>query len=332
MKGVFMRQLTTFGRIFFSAALISGSSAFAVDTQLLNLVMPDAQVMAGANVTTAKISPFGQYLLLQIGSNDKGLQEFIAHTGFDPRQDVTEILAASTGNPAAPSGLLLARGNFNVDKLVSAIPAGGKQQVQTYAGATLIAGTDAKIPHAVAFIGTSIAVAGDLTSVKAALDRASGVNSISPALAARVQTLSTTQDAWSVSLASVASLMPGAVAPKDSSVAQTLALVKNIQASSGGVKFGANIELTGQAIADTAQNATALADVVKMIVGLVSLSAGQDPHAVAAVQLLQTLTVTTDGTAVNLSASVPEAQVEALIKLASTEKPAAGARKAPTKL
>jgi hypothetical protein len=316
-----MRQIAVFAGV-----VVMCANAFAADTQLLNLVMPDAQVMAGVNVTTAKISPFGQYLLTQIGTNDKGLQDFITKTGFDPRQDVTEILAASTGNPAAPGGLILGKGNFNVDKLVAAISTEKNQQVQTYAGATLITGTDAKAMHAVAFIGTSIAVAGDVASVKAALDRASGVNSISPALAVRVQSLSTTQDAWSVSLASVASLIPGAIAPQAGTAGQTLQLVKNIQSSSGGVKLGANIELTGQALADTPQNATALADIVRMVASLVSMSAGQNPHVTAAAQLLQNLQVSTDGTAVNLSASIPESQVEALIRLASAPK-AAGSGK-----
>lgn len=317
-----MRQFAIFAGI-----LVLSASAFAADTQLLNLVMPDAQVMAGVNVTTAKISPFGQFLLTQISTNDKGLQDLTAKTGFDPRQDVTEILVASTGNPAAPSGLVLAKGNFNVDQLVAAISSEKNQQVQSYAGATLITGTDAKAMHAVAFIGTSIAVAGDVASVKAALDRASAVNSISPALATRVQELSTTQDAWSVSLASVASLLPGAVAPQNGPAAQTLQLVRNIQASSGGVKFGTNIELTGQALTDTAQNATALADIVRMIASLVSMNAAQNPQAGAAAQLLQNLKVTTDGSAVNVSASVPETQVEALIKMASAKKPAPAERR-----
>jgi len=313
-----MRQIAIFTGIF-----LLGTAAFAADSQLLNLVMPDAQIMAGVNVTTAKISPFGQYLLTQIAGNDQGLQDFIAKTGFDPRQDVTEILAASAANPATPGGLVLAKGNFNVEKLLAAISEAKNQQVTTYAGATLITGVDPKIQHAVAFVGTSVAIAGDVTSVKAALDRASAVNSINPALATQVQALSTSQDAWTVSLASLGSLMPGAQV-KDGPAAQSLQLVRNIQSSSGGVKFGTNIDLTGQAVADTPQNATALADIVRMVVGLVSMTAAQNPQAGPAVQLLQNLKVSADGTAVNISASVPETQVEALIKLASAQKTETG--------
>ena len=333
-----MRQIAVIANAIQSGALFMGvlalsATAFAADTQLLNLVMPDAQVMAGINVTTAKISPFGTYLLSQLaaneaGSNGHGLQDFIAKTGFDPRQDVTEILSASAGNATAPGGLILAKGNFQVDKLSALVGADSKQQVSSYAGATLITSSDPKEPHALAFLGNDIAVLGDVASVKAALDRAGSVNSISPALATRVQALSTTEDAWTVSLASLASLIPGGLngPAGNSGAGQALQFAKNIQASSGGVKFGASIDISGQAVTDTAQNATALADLIRMISSLVSMSAAQNPPAAGAVQILQSLKVSADGTAVNLSLSIPETQVESLVKLAASSKLAASAK------
>ncbi|HVW83509.1 MAG TPA: hypothetical protein VHB50_02465, partial [Bryobacteraceae bacterium] len=242
------------------------------------------------------------------------IDKLIAATGFDPRKDVTEILAASNGVQPKPDTLVMAKGNFDVGKIVAAVSTKSNQQVQTYGGATLITGTDSKIEHAVAFLGSNIAVAGPLASVKAAIDRSTGVNSINPSLAAQVQTLSTTEDAWSVSVASLASLLPGTITgPKDNPVAaQTLQLVKNIQSSSGGVKFGANVLVTGQAIADTPEDATALADVVRMVASLVSI-AGQNGKAGDAAALLQNLQVTTSGSTVNISASIPESQIETLL-------------------
>lgn len=316
----------------FAGLILAGANAFAVDSQLLNLVMPDAQVMAGLNVTTAKISPFGQYLLAQIGAKDAGLQEFINTTGFDPRQDVTEILAASVGAPsspgnAAPGGLMLVKGTFDVTKIVAAAQAKGKVPVETYAGATLLSGGDGKQTHGIAFIGSTVAVAGDLASVKAALDRASGVNSINPALAARVQTLSSTQDAWSVSLASLSALIPGAAAQAAGPGADALQYIKDIQSSSGGVKFGANIAIVGQAVTTDGQNAKALGDLVRMLASLAQMGAASNPQAAPIAQVLQTLQVSTDGNAVNLSLSVPESQVESLIQSASAKKPAGAARK-----
>jgi hypothetical protein len=293
-----------------------GARVFAADTQLLNLVMPDAQIMAGVNVTNAETTPFGQYLLTKLTSNDPGLQTFVTQTGFDPTKDVTELLAASSGNPSSHAGLLLARGSFNVTQLLAAIAKDTNHQVSTYGGATLVASTKGGDNFGIAFLGTTIAVAGDLTSVKAAIDRSTGVNSVSPALAAQVQALSTSQDAWSVSVESLGALIPGGVGTSSTNAfaTQTLQIVKNIQSASSGVKFGANVQFTAQAVSDTPQDATALADVIKMVAGLVSMSAaGQTGEGPAIGQLLQSLQVTTTGATVNISASVPETQIEAIL-------------------
>ena len=71
--------------------------ARAADQQLLNLLMPDAKVVAGVNVDQAKTSPFGQYVLLQMQSQDQNMRELAAQTGFDPTRDVHELLVASSG-------------------------------------------------------------------------------------------------------------------------------------------------------------------------------------------------------------------------------------------
>jgi len=318
-----MRQTAIFAGIF-----LAGASAFAADQQLMNLVMPDARVMAGVNVTAAEISPLGQYVLAQIASRDKGLESFIAATGFDPRRDVTEILIASAGNSASPSGLMLVKGTFNVDTITAAVAKNQNQQISTYDGATLITSTGPTAAHAVAFIGNSTAVAGDAATVKAALDRSSGANSVSPELAALVQSLSTSEDAWSVSIASLGSLLPpvetGASNP---TATQILQLVKNIQSSSGGVKFGENVVVNGQAVADTPQNANSVADLIRMVSAIVSMGASKNPEAGAAAQLLQSLQVTTTGATVNITATIPEAQIEALLKSASPGNPTAAPKR-----
>ena len=78
-------MLSTVGALLFSAGL------FAADPQLMNLVMPDAQMMAGINVTTAKTSLFGQFLLTQVAATaGTHFEQLAAATGFDPRRDLTE--------------------------------------------------------------------------------------------------------------------------------------------------------------------------------------------------------------------------------------------------
>ena len=58
--------------------------AFAADPALLQMILPDAQVVAGLEVTQAKGSLFGQYVLSHLSVNDNKLQQFSSQTGFDP--------------------------------------------------------------------------------------------------------------------------------------------------------------------------------------------------------------------------------------------------------
>ncbi len=294
-----------------TGVLLSGSAAFGADPQLMNLVMPDAKVLAGMNVTNAKISPLAQFILTQAPGTDQHLQAFIAATGFDPRQDIAEVLAASAGDPAHPSGLLLIRGTFPVEKIVAAAAGHRGVTVETYAGARLITATGPKqkMPHAVAFLGTTIAVTGDAGNVKAALDRNSASNSIDPALAVKVNALSNAEDAWFVSAAPALSFLPGNVPAAQGPIAGVLPMLKSIQSSSGGVKLGSNVQITAEAVTLDAQSATALASVIQLL----KILAASSPQLQKSIQIIQGIQVTTQGPAVDLALSVPESQIEAFL-------------------
>src|SRR4051794_25586704 len=82
----------------------------AADPQLLNLVMPDAKVLAGVNVEQAKGTQFGQYILNQMQTHDTEMQKLVELTGFDPRRDVRELLVASDGAANGKTGLAAAKG------------------------------------------------------------------------------------------------------------------------------------------------------------------------------------------------------------------------------
>lgn len=296
-------------------------TAFAADSQLMNLVMPDAKILAGVNVTTSVNSPLGQFLVSKLGLVGGIPQDFITATGFNPLQDVSEILAATSADPSNPAGLVLARGTFPVDKLGTLLAGNKSWQVTTYGGATLVSTTNPKqkVAQAVAFIGNSIAVAGDLPSVKAAIDRSTGVNSIDPALTITVNQLSGSEDEWLASAASVGSLLPANAAAGASTTPNPIAttvlpLLKNIQTFNGGVKFGDMVAITGEAVTNSPQNAAALNAVIKL--GMM-LAGSAGANAAAATQVLQALQVTTNGPAVDLSLSIPEAQIESLVNSAA---------------
>ena len=296
-----MRQFAVFTGI-----LVLSGAAFAADPGLMNLVMPDVKVLAGANVTSARISPLGQFLLLKISAGGQ-LQKLTAAAGVDPLQDVTEILAATTADVAAPGGLVLLRGNFKVDQILANFPA---DRIQTNGDNKIVTVSDAKgkVQVALAFIGTTIALAGDAPAVTAALERSTGSNAIDPKLAVQVNALAAANDAWVVSTAGVAGLLPAT-----GNAAQAAQMLKNVQGLSGGVKFGPGIQGQLEVVADTAKNAESLGDVARLVISLASMNAPKDAQTAELLKLVQTLQISTKGTAVDLALTVPEATFEGLV-------------------
>jgi len=174
------------------AVVTLGGTAFGADPALLKLVPPNATVVAGLNVTNARLSPLGQFLLARLPGN---MSELSSTIGFDPLQDVTEALAAGTPNSG---GLIGMKGTFAPEKLTSylgSLQNGPVYTVQTYAGATLITitGKDGK-DAGLAFLGATEAVAGDLASVKGALDRSASGGALDASFTAQINTLSLTEE------------------------------------------------------------------------------------------------------------------------------------------
>lgn len=272
----------------------------AADQQLLNLVMPDAKVFAGVNVEQAKGTLFGQYVLNQIQSHDAEMQKLVALTGFDPRRDVREVLVASNGDPKSKTGLALARGNFDVGRITAAAQQAGKGvATEMYNGVTIL--EDEKATHGIAFLDSTTVIGGDIASVKGAIDRRSNSQPLPAAILVKINQWSTAQDAWGISTVAPTSLMP--VQGTQQQPNPILATTTSVQQAYGGVKFGANVVFTGEAVADTAANATALGDLVKFAVNLAQMQAPQNPQTTA---LIQSVTVTPSGNVLKISASLPQ--------------------------
>jgi len=296
-----------------SAAL---SAAAAADPQLLNMVMPDAKVMAGVNVEQAKTSPFGQYVLQQIQPNDQHLQDLLTLTGFDPRRDVNELLVASPGDNNPKTGLALARGSFDLNKITAAARAGGGT-VETYSRATLV--TDPKKEHSLGFVDNTLVAAGTVDTVKAALDRRTQTTAaIDAVLATKVNQLSNSQDAWLVTLVPPSSLHPphpnhppAGATPQPNPVLANGAVLQTIQQLTGGIKFGTNVVINAEALTPTQQDATSLAGVLQFLANM-ALTQSNGNADVAA--LVQSLKVMTTGTSVQASLSLPSEQFEGLVQ------------------
>jgi len=280
----------------------------AADPGLMNLLMPNAKVVAGINVGQAKTTPFGQFLVSRMPAEN----HLTAKTGFDPRTDLQEVLIGTAGQPPQ-QGLVLARGSFNTEVIFAAAAAAG-HTVETYNGVPILTGKENSLTHAVAFLGNSIAIAGDLDSVHGAIDRRTATSSaIDAALAAQIGQLSDSLDAWSISTVPLSSLANQKLPDEQLNTLLSSDLLKSIQQTSGGVKFGQSVQFSGQAVADSSQNATALADVVRFLGNMAQANA--PASAAAAIgSLLQSLSVQTDGNTINLAAALPESQLENLVR------------------
>jgi len=283
-----------------SATLFTAFSGVlsAADPQLLNLVMPDAKVLAGVNVEQAKGTQFGQYVLNQLQTHDSEMQKLIAATCFDPRRDVREVLVASDGAPQSKRGLALARGNFDIDRITKAATSHKEVTTEIYSNITIL--EDAKGLNGIAFLDSTRVVAGDTGSVKGAIARMSSPQPLPAALLVKINQWSSSQDAWGISVVPPASLVPSV---KDTQPNPIMTAAQNVQQSAGGVKFGADVVFNGEAICDTAQNATTLGDLVKFMLNLAQMQSGQNPQAQ---QLIKSVKVTPNGNMLTVSASLPQ--------------------------
>ena len=293
----------------------------AVDQKLLNLVMPDAKILAGVNVASAKSSPFGQYVLAQIAPHNEELQKMAVMTGFDPRQDLVEILAATNGAAGNHSGLALASGTFNTSAIIAAATAHGAT-TEIYKGATIISDPKATEPGGIACLSFTLAVAGDLDNVKAAIDRQTAPSKIDSGLAKQANDLSATQDAWVVSI--IAPPKPAVAGPQQGAGNPAAMIPMNalqqIQSGSAGVKFGTNVVVTAQAQADNAQDAANLAGMLQLLANMAKMQSDKNPQVAA---LANALTVTSSGTTINATFTVPQEMLQNMVSAAhSTKRPA----------
>lgn len=305
---------------------------------LFSFVMADAQLIAGANVDSAKNSTFGQFVLFQIPVGEKYLAAFMSETGIDPRSDVTELLAAWNGTANAGAQWLIgAHGNFSSSIQTiedNAVKNGGT--ITRLAGVDLVeVGSPGTNPQAAnlcigLFTDGFTDVIGDCSSVQAAVGQASPEPASSLAMQARQ--LRSQQDLWIVSVIPVtqfANLFAGANGGGMGNLGGVLKsnLFQAIQQVSAGVKFAsaapAGAQFSAGITMNSAQDATSLLNVVNFIVGLLETSVGASPASSGIAALLGNLEASVSGSILNLGLNIPEATLEQLFQqigqLASTQ-------------
>jgi hypothetical protein len=277
----------------------------AVDPALINMVPADAKMIAGVDVDRAKNSAFGQKLMAQIREDEKGFQEFLAATGFDPRRDMREVVVA--GSDEKKHGLVLMRGTFDMAKLRAAFLAKGAKPT-SYQGVELWG--EAKEGNAegvVSILSATLAVAGTEDLVKAAIDRrVASASALAGPIATKINDWSGRYDAWFVS---TGPLGPSASKMGTLNGAANFS-VDSIQEAAAGVRFRADLDVAAETVMRSPQDATALADVVRFLASMVRMNAGKEGVDENAIKILDTLQVTTAGSVARVTITVPEQSLE----------------------
>jgi len=304
-------------RGFLATGLLLASSALGADAGLLNLVMPDAKVIAGMDVSRAKSSPFGQLFMKNMNLRDEDLARFLALTGFDPARDVTEVLIASVDTQTTGgNAILLVRGNFDSARLRAALVRNGLEVLQVVTGVEMLTKRGEK--GAVAFVDASLAVAGDAAAVKAALERRAGGAGLPAATYARAEDMSRENDIWMVTSLPVAQL---AEKMPENTPGQINGMMKGdlfraVEQASMGVKFAATmLHLTMEAAVRSEKDASAMADVARFLAGMVQLSRDK-PEVAGLAAAFDSMKLTTNARNVRLTMSMPQAELEKMVRAA----------------
>lgn len=309
--------MTSLGATGFALLLAATTATAAVDPGLLNLVMPDAKVLSGVQVTQTLASPFGQYILSQMQPGDPGFQEFLAATGFDPRQDLRQIVAATGDTAVNPHNVLvLGRGTFQLTQINTAATAHGAIVTQ-YRGVNIYTSPDQKSQGSVAFPDAATAIVGDVSTVQAAIDRNLAHATFTGALAQQAQTVSAANQAWFATSGPLSDFLAGKLGNANLGNVNSANLLQSVLQATGGVAFTASgVTLTSDAVTASPQNAQALVDVLKFVVSLIQSNANGQKIATIA----DAATFTVNGATAHISVPIPESQVEQLFMPSSGAK------------
>jgi hypothetical protein len=169
--------------------LMAARALTAADSVLPDFIPAQTRVAIGIRVRSIANSQLGQSIGAQVQALGADWLKAASQAGFDPLQNVDEVLITSTGEGQNAPALIVVRGNFNLDRLGAGAP--------MYRGVPLLGGGKGS-NGVVALLDASTAIAGDAASVRAAIDRRGKGGHMDAALAARIEPLRSRYDIWGI--------------------------------------------------------------------------------------------------------------------------------------
>jgi hypothetical protein len=283
----------------------SGFQALSASTGPTELafVPADAAVVAYADVRAIMDSQLRQRIKSATPFPEQGQQEFQAQTGIDIEHDIDYLIASmapSSADPSNKSGMIVARGRFDVVKLEGLAREHGGT-VEEYKGKRLVNCTpESPNQHqamTIAFLEPGLVAVGESTAVRHAIDAQLTAQSITSnnEMMELVSDIERTNNAWAVGRLDV--LTSHAQLPDQ--IASQVGAVKWF-AAAAHINGGLSGMVRAEARDD--QAAENLRDVVRGVLALGRLQAQNNPKLTA---LADSLQLAGTGKTVSLSFTVP---------------------------
>jgi hypothetical protein len=266
-----------------------------INNVLVQMVPPGATSLVGVRMDEVRNSGFYKELIQQ--SKLPSVEQFARETGFDPRRDVRELLFASTKS----GGVLLARGTFHVNAVKEAKPVRhGVYTVQTLGA------------NGYCVLDSTLAVAGDVPSVNAALDEwRSGKHVAAQPLLAHGKQIEPSYPFWGVSsgfAGFLADNMPRAASGIDFSK-----IFRGLEDTWFEATFTGGFKGSVHGVTATDQDAINLRDTARGLIGFGRLNVPENQPDM--LKLWDGISVEQQGRAVAILADVPQNLVDQLVKM-----------------
>jgi len=284
-------------------------SAERIDNVLKQLVPRDAVSLFGAQMEQVKATPLYQKLVA--GQKLTQLDEFAAQTNFDPRRDVRELLIAS--NLAKKSGVLLARGNFRMS--MDGLAKSKDMHRSNYKGYVLWTNTSQQAGFCV--LDSTLAIAGPVPSMRAALDRYSergsglpGAQERSPLLD-KAMAIPMRNQIWMVSEGGTDFL--GDNMPESGPASNFVRIFHNLESTRFQADLSQGLNAFVQGSCKTEADAKSLADAARGLVGFGRLSVPDGQPQL--LRVWDAIQVAQQGRTLNVNADIPADLVAQLLQL-----------------
>jgi hypothetical protein len=297
-------------------ALLLASAASAADPESLGLIPSDTGVVLGINFEQIKATKFGQMMSSQAEAQAKAAEE-MAKPGLELWRGIREVLVAVPAGAQKGHMLILSTGTFDAAPLRALAKLGGMTEASVL-GVTVFS-KEQQEPFSAALADSSLILAGDPASVKAALARRGGQpGGLDPAVAAKLRAVRASHHLWLLTTAPVAELARNAPQDAFGGALQGDA-VKSILQVSGGLTFGPKLLIAFEVVTRTEQDATSMADGLRALVGMATMGDSAKQFA----PLLQNLDLRAEGATMKLNLAIAEEDIIKLLPPGMQGKPAA---------